>query len=293
MSKVIDLHADDFGISEHVSEVIIKLIKEGHLDSISMMVNMKAYPGNLNKLKKEIDLTKIKISLHLNFMEGKCLADPKLLPDLVDQNGYFNTSWGKLFLSNFYFGKKKRLIEELKIETKAQIDKIKNDLGPEYKLRIDSHQHPHMLPVVFEALKEALADEEIEYLRIADEPLGPFLKQPSLYKTYSFSNLLKNLILKFYSPKVRKYVKERNLPDNDLWGLMFSGNMDQKRVTILLPSMLEAANRKNRRLEILFHPGVVLPEEFNEDCTKEGFNEFHRSSGRVNEEEALEKFPKL
>ena len=67
------------------------------------------------------------------------------------------------------------------------------------KLRIDSHQHTHLIPVVADALFEVLEENqwEVEYIRNAKEPIGPFLKMNSLYSSYQAINFVKNILLNF------------------------------------------------------------------------------------------------
>ena len=72
-----------------------------------------------------------------------------------------------------------------------------------------------------------------------------------------------------------------------LWGLVMSGQMDEARVKRLLPAMKERADRRGRSLEILFHPGTVLPEELGEEFCNQGANRFHVSEGRRTEYQAV------
>ena len=62
------------------------------------------------------------------------------------------------------------------------------------KLRIDSHQHSHMIPVVWDALTDSINDEgfDPEYIRNSAEPLIPFLTKPSFVRTYRPVNIIKN-----------------------------------------------------------------------------------------------------
>ena len=64
--------------------------------------------------------------------------------------------------------------------------------------------------------------------------------------------------------------------------------MDE-RINKTLPVFLQKAKNNNRIVELLFHPGLMLKEEFNEDFTKEGFNQFHLSQNRHIEYETVKK----
>ena len=58
-----------------------------------------------------------------------------------------------------------------------------------------------MIPVVADALLEVIQKNglEVEYVRNSREPMFPFLKKGSFYKTYRPVNFVKNMILHFCS----------------------------------------------------------------------------------------------
>lgn len=68
---------------------------------------------------------------------------------------------------------------------------------------------------------------------------------------------------------------------------MFSNKMDLKRVTKVLGAFMEKARKRNATLEFLFHPGMSLPHEINDEFTKQGFIDFHLAQTRDDEKQAL------
>lgn len=289
MSRI-DIHADDFGESLHASEDILECIKKGKLDSISVISNMSCFEKCVKRYREVQPAfpAEPKLSVHLNFMEGSCLADPVMIPDLVDQEGHFCISWGKLFLRSYLPGRKK-LKAQLKREMKLQIDAVRRAF-PEIKmLRIDSHQHTHMIPVVSDALFEVLSENgwQAEYIRNAKEPMLPFLREFSLYPTYRPVNFVKNLILNYCSWLLEGRLQKMDLEPMYLWGLIMSGRMDEQRVTKLMPAMKRKAEKKERTLEILFHPGQVLKTEITSEFSQEEAIGFHISEDRHVEKAAV------
>lgn len=289
MSRI-DIHADDFGESLHASEDILECIKAGKLNSISVLSNMSCFQKCVERYREEQAAfpAEPKLTVHLNFMEGSCLADPAALPELVDREGHFCISWGKLFFRSFLPGRR-GLKDQLKTEMKLQIGAVKRAFPEIEKLRIDSHQHTHMIPVVADALFETLAQNgwQVEYIRNAKEPMLPFLKQISLYWTYSPVNFVKNMILNFCSWFLEGKLRKLKLEPMYLWGLIMSGHMDEKRVAKLMPSMLKKADKKGRTLEILFHPGQVQREEITAEFSQKEAIEFHISENRRVEKKAV------
>lgn len=289
MNSIVDIHADDFALSENSDRDILQLCAEEKLDSISIIPNLECFETATRKfLSVQEKLNKkILVSVHLNFMEGKCCVEKSLLPDLVDSEGFFTASWGKLFIWNHIPFMRKKIKIQLKTEILAQIKKcIAANVIDKNAIRIDSHQHPHMIPVVFDALKEAVLELEndgckIEYIRNTQD-------QILLYggKDIFSMNTIKCLILNFYSQKVKKYLVSKKLPVNYLCGVYFSGKMDS-RLKKVLPNFIKKADKQDWNIELLFHPGTMLKSELTSEFKKEGFNEFHLSENRKTEYNTL------
>ncbi|MGT2757225.1 ChbG/HpnK family deacetylase [Streptococcus ovuberis] len=88
MSKKLLLRADDLGYSEAVNYGIEKSVKEGLIRSLGVMVNMPATEHGVN-LIKDCDIA---LGVHTNICAERPLTDPRLIPSLVDDNGYFKSS---------------------------------------------------------------------------------------------------------------------------------------------------------------------------------------------------------
>lgn len=281
-----DVHADDYALSEDSDTDILKLCEERKLDSISIIPNLKIFDSAAERLKA-LGRQDLSVSVHLNFMEGKSVRNKDELPHLVDKDGFFNVSWGKLLFYSYNPFLYRKVRAELEKEISAQIKKVSDSgLVPESEIRIDSHQHTHMIPIVFAALKDAVRakDFKVSYIRNSQDPVMPYFSPAMLRhaKTYSPANIIKCLILNFFSAGVRSYLHRNNLPVQYLCGVFFSGKMDS-RIKEVLPVLERKCRKENRSLEILFHPGAVLPSELTDEFTKKGFNEFHISENRRTE----------
>ena len=68
----IDIHADDYCLSPQTSEDILICIREGKLDSISVMTNMSCYESCALELLKEKN--KVKKSLKLSVQDRKSVV---------------------------------------------------------------------------------------------------------------------------------------------------------------------------------------------------------------------------
>ena len=149
MGKVY-FHADDYGRSKEVSKNILKCLTKGNLNSVSIMIDhdQKCH----KKLKK---LKNVNKRLHLNLTE---------LPVKKNKNQFIsNLSFIKLLFIDEL--KKKKILEEIDI----QIKKFKKIYEPK-ELKIDGHEHIHMIPWISEYLLQQ-KKFNIKELRNANEKL--------------------------------------------------------------------------------------------------------------------------
>lgn len=301
----LDIHADDYALTLHTSQDMLECMKAGKLHSISIVPNMTCFQECMGLLHEAIPALPFLpvMSVHMDFVEGKCLAGAKEVPLLAKADSdYIGLSWGGLFKLSYLPWKRGAAKAQLKKEIKAQITEVqkevdycielarKNNIPCAQKgLRIDSHQHAHMIPVVWEAMTEVIEEEnyEVEYIRNSKEVLGAFVSEVSLWKTYRPINFVKNRLLSFYSYKADRYAQEHSMEQMYLWGLIMSGHMDYDRIDKLFPKVAAKAKKDGRVLEILFHPGITLPEEVTEEIGEESAKDFYLLPDRHIEKEAV------
>jgi len=263
----VDFHADDYAISLNNSKRMIELMESGRLNSFSIIANMGCYKECMDLLKEVWPALEHKplISVHINLIDGFWLSSA--------QNEIIRNSWGKLFISSYLRSPaRNQLKNDLTEEIKAQIKRVyddtreltDNDNNP-VALRLDSHVHTHMIPIVFDAMIEALNQlnlrKEVMYVRNSVEPLKVFYTKKGIKGTCPTVNAIKNIILNILGKRVARKLKAYDIPTGMLWGLMMSGKMDSERVSTLLPDITKIASDKDLYLEILCHPGIVLSEE--------------------------------
>ena len=311
MMYEIDIHADDYALTVNTSRDMLDCMLQGTLDSISIVPNMSCYRECMELFCKAIPRLPFvpKMSVHLDFVEGHCLAGARQVPLLVKEGSdLMGLSWGGLFTLSHIPWKSRVAKKQLKREIKAQIERVQEtvicimDLAKaqgiackQKSIRIDSHQHAHMIPVVWEALIEVIEEEryEVEYIRNSKEVLGAFLSEASLWKTYRPVNFVKNRLLALFSGRVDRYARTHHLEPMYLWGLVMSGSMDYDRIVRLYPKIAEKARGDNRVLEILFHPGLTLPEEVSEEIGEEAARDFYLREDRHVERDAVRRMKAL
>ncbi|MDE5717753.1 MAG: ChbG/HpnK family deacetylase, partial [Lachnospiraceae bacterium] len=246
MSKS-DIHADDYALTFNTSKDMLECMRKGRLDSISIVPNMSCFEECMELFYGEIPKLPFLplMSVHLDFVEGRSLAGREKTPDLTKPDSdLMGLGWGGLFAASYLPNKRKRIKAQLKCEIKAQLAKVQGVIKKcmeiaaqngvpcgQKGLRVDSHQHAHMIPVVWEAVLEVVREEgyALEYIRNSKEVLGVFLTDMSLYKTYRPVNFVKNRLLALYSHKVDRFCKAKGMKQMYLWGLVMSGYMDTER----------------------------------------------------------------
>ena len=197
--KKILFHADDFGRSKEISNNIIKCIKFGFLDSVSVMVN---HDNNSHKNLKK--LKGINIRLHLNLTEFPKSEINK------------NSSFLKLVFLNDI--QKKKIIKEIN----SQINKFLKIYKPK-DLKIDSHEHVHMIPWISEYLLKQ-KKFNIKELRNSNEKL----MLPRLIDLVNL-NYLRNVIA-CCTLKIFSFFKKNSRNSPQFAGLLYSGMQNEHTI---------------------------------------------------------------
>ena len=281
---VIYFCADDYGISKECNRRIEDCFKNGALNKVSILPN-----GEISDFRNELSGEGKVLSLHINLVEGKPLSNPDDIDLLVTENGCFKYSFVGLFLKSL--SPKRRMLEkELYTELKSQIKFWNEAMSSENRLSIDSHQHTHMIPLVFKTLMRVIRDEglKIDYIRIPEEPIWLYLSTPSLYFDYSVSGVAKQWILKVLSLINKKELKKSGISYGCFMGAMFSGRLSEKKLNTMLPRYIKLAEKKNKCIEINFHPGYAEKGELTFENRK-SFEKFYLSSWRKREYDTLMK----
>lgn len=120
------VRADDLGMCEGVNLGIYKAVKSGMITSVGLMSNM---PNAQQGYEMIQEFSNIALGQHTNICLGKPLSNPKKIPSLVNQNGYFCSS------KEIRNRKEDTIdIKECKMEIEAQLMKFKEITGkyPDY-----------------------------------------------------------------------------------------------------------------------------------------------------------------
>ncbi len=146
------IQSDDYGITEGVAAGIIKGIKDGVIRNTGMFTNMPSSKKAAEMIK---DIKEVCVGIDINYVAGKPAADPKLVPSLIKDNGFFYSSRERRQMDKECESGDHLNYEEAKIEAKAQIDRFVELMGrkPEYL-----HGHAYGCPTI-SRIHEELSEE--------------------------------------------------------------------------------------------------------------------------------------
>ena len=146
-----------------------------------------------------------------------------------------------------------------------------------------------MIPGVFKMMLTVLKDENIQpqHIRIPIEPLSPYLAMPSFYLTYNPINIIKQWLLNFLWLFNKKVAMKHQITISYFLGVLFSGEMDEKRVLKILPKYCKLAEKSGADIEVLFHPGYMERPDHDFDAKNVVFDKFYLSHKRKTEFDSL------
>ena len=279
--------ADDYGISTYGNSRIENCLENRVLNKVSVLPN-----GEISDFKQRLSGNNTTtLSLHINLVEGRPLSNPDDVDLLVSESGYFKYSFiGLFFLS--ISSKRKEFEKQVYKEIQSQIKFWKKAMGENISVSIDSHQHTHMIPLIFKTLMRVIEDEglNVQSIRIPAEPILPYVFTPSLYFEYNPIGLIKQWLLKMLAFANRRELKKSKIQSSYFMGILFSGKLNEERIRKLLPHYLKLAKKHNKNIEIGYHPGYIKDGEKLLDGSRQDFRKFYFSPWRNIEHETLINF---
>jgi len=255
------LSADDIGLTESITDGIAACVQKRALSSVSLVANGYAFDYAIRKIHETRPSF---VSVHLNTVECPPVADPRDIPDLLDRRGCLHLTFFNTLVNYVLSARSQRdsLRAQFKTEYRAQINKIRSALGAATPIRVDSHQHLHMIPFLFDILIELNQEFRFAYVRIPREPFFLSAKLLREWRIYRPSSIVKNLLLRSLAWRNSNRIKDLGIPYSNLFlGVMFPGRSRPELTEHLLDLILAKSSKAGACVEILFHPGRASAEE--------------------------------
>lgn len=231
------INADDFGLCEGINKGISKLLLYGTVKGVSIAPTGCAFESAVSIIKS---YPEVKIGAHLSLIETKPVLNSKEIPSLVRGEGYFAKNF-LIFFIRYLFGRIRK--EEINKEFQAQIEKVRN-AGIEIT-HLDSHQHIHMLPGIFNLMVKLAKRYRIPLVRLPAVPLASlyFFNKSKLRR--KLCQLILNFLCVFYRPILRR----NGIGFYDYsFGFLESGHIAEGDIRRIVSSLKEG------EYELICHP---------------------------------------
>jgi predicted glycoside hydrolase/deacetylase ChbG (UPF0249 family) len=236
------VNADDFGVSERVNAGIVRAHSEGIVTATSLMASGRAFAHAVRLLQSAPALD---VGVHLTLVAEAPLL--KCGSSLTGSDGRFPAGAGALAL-RWWTGQVRRA--DVKAEWRAQIERVLEN-GVQVS-HLDSHQHVHILPGLFELTRELAARYAIPFVRVPVEKLRAG-GAPSLHGIKR--RLGATLLWVLWRIGRIKGTARPRCRSLCFLGFYDGGRLDERRLRRLLARL-----RPGGTYELMCHPGFT-PEE--------------------------------
>ena len=207
------LHADDLGLATGVDAAIVDLARCGRLQGASLLVNGPSATDAVDTWRGLADPPPL--TLHLCLTEGHGLRH---CPDLP--NGF-----GTLLMASILPWQRQRLAPQLRTALLQQISRYRQLTGLR-RIRLDGHQHIHLVPLVLDAVLDLARSESIIWVRTTREPLPQGLSLTLWWRSLQTGGLIKWFVLQLLSWLAIPRLRRAGIQTNSRFaGVLFSGSM--------------------------------------------------------------------
>ncbi len=241
-------HSDDVCLSVESTTQILRCWSEGFLDGFSLLANQELLNVVGNELKG-MRSSPVRLSVHLNLTDLKPCLPPDEVPVLVNTTGNFRVSFLKaLFIVSLGGKRKKRFLAQVYSEWDAQIELVRKVITSHEVSGLDSHNHLHMIPSLFQIVSQLADKHQISRVRVPAEPVY-ISSYYDLVKWFYIKNLVKWFVVRlltFFSNAHQSAKMQTAM------GILYSGNMFHKNVA---KGLSVARKKMFESVEVIFHVG--------------------------------------
>ena len=266
------LHSDDFGLHREINRAILSVAAKGMLTSTSLLVNGPAAGDAVEQVKA---YPLLGVGLHLNIVRGRPLSHPDEIPSLVDKNGLFFNSAGKLLLKSL-LGRISH--NDVYLEYRRQLlYMMDRKITPTH---FDGEKHTHLLlPEAVRALKRLMDEYKIKKVRTINEsPVNKTLISSGIAIKGNIQQRLKLMFLEYRTKKACQFWTNFKTP-GFFFGVSVSGHIHYPESVRMAVKLLEL--KLKGTLEWMLHLGY--PADLSSRDFKRNLGNFFLSNTRTEE----------
>jgi chitin disaccharide deacetylase len=243
------LHADDLGLHPAVDRAVLRAWEAGAIAGASILVTGPTFK-EAARLARE---TGLPLALHLALVDTAPLSPAREVRSLVGTDGRFAPYFGRVTLRALL---RRLRTEELRREVGRQIAAFgEAGLIDRDGLRLDGHQHLHLLPAVMAILLAEARRVGLRQLRI---PLrSPAERRERGPRSIGF------YLAELLARRAARRTAELGVELVPCWGVLFAGSLTLERARSVLASLPSTAQG-----QLLCHPG-------DDDCALSAARPWH------------------
>lgn len=233
--KQLLVNADDFGLTEGITDGIIAAHQDGIVTSTSIIAGGSAFDYAVTRAMANQALG---IGVHLTLVEERAVSDPRDISTLAGPNGKLPRSYREL-LMGLLRGRVRG--EHVELELRAQVLKcFKAGLMPTH---LDSHQHLHTMPSILHTVVRIAEEFHIRGLRLARD-------LPPRRAAFWHNGYLPKTVLCMMARWDALSLRSQSFHICDrMRGLFESGGLQERQLLSILKQLPEGTT------ELVCHPG--------------------------------------
>ncbi len=280
---IIHLQADDAGIGEKATQMILEAWEQGLLSGFGIVANKDCENQITESLIKNEKLDCI-LSAHLNLTDGMAQNSYVKGASIIKSNGRLKIGFGKALFLLIRGGKvKQQFLQDVYNEWDLQLQFIKQVCGERKLTVVNGHNHIHMLPSLFSIATQLAAKYGIPYIRVIDEHLV-IAKTKDLSKTFFLLNICKRIILAMCRYQIKRRKIKHTPFSDEVFGVTYSGHV----TTGAIKKAIKCAEKRGvNSIEIFLHPGQSLPQEMDKWASTTSGKLFFTHPARKKERDVL------
>lgn len=226
------VNADDYGYFSCISQGIVEAARSGAITATGILANSPDLKIRLEWLES---LTTLDLGVHLNLTMGRPITS-NMAEKLLNWHGCFPDA----YTMSLMIVTGRISIQDVRIEWSAQIDACQG----KNLLFLNSHEHIHMLPVLFPLVVELAQLYAIPHVRFTQaEWLSPF----------GVAALVRNSLMQ----AMQVFNQHRLKVHRPLFlGLSRSGKLDYNYLETIFSRL-----KPGETYELMCHPGHLDPDE--------------------------------
>lgn len=154
--------ADDVGLHPGMTRGALAAHDGGIVTAVSVSPNGRDFEPAVEQLR---DRPKLDVGAHLTLVGERPLSDPARIPSLVGADGRLHGKY-PAFAARYALGRIRTA--DLETELRAQVERLL--VTGLRVVHLNSHQHLHLLPRVFEVVRKLAEEHGIPAVRVPNEP---------------------------------------------------------------------------------------------------------------------------